>query len=253
MLRMRQICLVAQDLDAVEADLSAIFGLAVCYRDPGVGRYGLHNFLMPVGNNFLEVVSPAREGTAGGRYLQRRGGDGGYMVIPQCDDILAVWERVARLGVRLVGETGQGVDHGIQLHPKDVPGAIISIRQNHGANDPAPPWEPAGPNWLPARRTDVVRGMVAAEIQTDSPAALAARWGEVLARPVTFGAGGRPEIALDDATLRFVPVTDGRGEGLGGLDLETFDRRRVLEAAEARGCRVSDDLVMICGIWFLLV
>ena len=109
MLRMRQICLVAQDLHALEADLSAIFGLAVCYRDPGVGRYGLHNFLMPVGNNFLEVVSPTREGTAGGRYLPRRGGDGGYMVIPQRDDILAVRERVTRLGVRLVAETGEGV------------------------------------------------------------------------------------------------------------------------------------------------
>ena len=253
MLRMRQICLVAHDLDAVEADLSAIFGLAVCYRDPGVGRYGLHNFLMPVGNNFLEVVSPTREGTAGGRYLERRGGDCGYMVIPQCDDMLAIRERVERLGVRLAGESGRGVDQGIQLHPKDVPGAIVSIRQNHGANDPAPPWEPAGPDWLPARRTDVVCAMVAAEIQTDNPPVLAARWGEVLGRPVTSGASGRPEIALDDATLRFVPVTDGRGEGLSGLDLETVDRRRVLEAAETRGSRMSDDLVMVCGMRFRLV
>jgi len=43
---------------------------------PRGGTPGLHNFLMPVGSNFLEVVAPSREGTAGGRYLDRRGGDG---------------------------------------------------------------------------------------------------------------------------------------------------------------------------------
>jgi hypothetical protein len=253
MLRMRQICLVARDLDATEADLSSIFGLAVCYRDPGVGRFGLHNFLMPVGNNFLEVVAPTREGTAAGRYLDRRGGDGGYMVIMQCDDIAAARGRVAGLGIRLVADMGQGEDQGIQLHPKDVPGAIVELRQNHGANDPVPPWEPAGPDWAAARRTDVVRAMTAAEIQADDAAALATRWSQVLDRPVTTGAAGHATIALDDATLRFVPATDGRGEGLGGLDLQTADRARVLEAAESRGCRVSDDLVMVCGVRFRLV
>ena len=72
MLRMRQICLVAEDLDLIEGRLRGVFDLDVCFRDPGVGRFGLHNFLMPVGNSFLEVVSPMRPGTAGGRYLQRR-------------------------------------------------------------------------------------------------------------------------------------------------------------------------------------
>ena len=99
MLRMRQIALVAHDLNAIEADFREVFGLEVCYRDPGVAKYGLHNFLMPVGNGFLEVVAPTEEGTAGGRYLERRGGDGGYMVILQTDDIAAVRARVADLGL----------------------------------------------------------------------------------------------------------------------------------------------------------
>lgn len=46
-LRLRQICLVAQDLDAVVTRLCATFGVAVCHRDPNVNRYGLHNALMP--------------------------------------------------------------------------------------------------------------------------------------------------------------------------------------------------------------
>ena len=84
-IRLRQIALVANKLAPVIDDLKAVFGLEVCYIDPGVGAFGLENSLLPVGNNFIEVVAPIKEGTAGGRYLKRRGGDGGYMVICQCD------------------------------------------------------------------------------------------------------------------------------------------------------------------------
>jgi hypothetical protein len=53
--------------------------------------------------------------------------------------------------------------------------------------------------------------------------------------------------------VRFVEAIDGRGEGLGGIDIATVDRKRVIAAAEARGCRVADDQVMICGTRFYLV
>lgn len=254
MLRMRQICLVARDLRAAEADLTAVLGLEVCHRDPGVGRFGLENVLLPVGNDFLEVVAPVREGTAAGRYLERRGGDGGYMVILQCDDVAAARRRVAELGIRVVWEGGPpGESDGIQLHPKDVPGAILELRWNAGGEDPAGPWWPAGPDWQRARRTDVVRALRAAELQSPDPAALARRWGQVLDRPVTADAAGRPQIPLDGAVLRFVPDADGRGEGLGGLDVEAEDRERLLAAARARGCPVDDDVVTLCGVRFRLV
>jgi hypothetical protein len=236
MLRLRQIALVARELEPVEDDFRAILGLEVCYRDPGVGRFGLHNFLMPIGNAFLEVVAPIEEGTAGGRYLDRRGGDGGYMVIMQTDDVASARERVLGLGVRLVLDSGAGANAGIQLHPKDVAG----------------PWGPAGPDWRPAQRLDVTRRLTAAEIQSPEPEALAARWSEVLARPIERGAAG-PELALDDATLRFVEAADGRGEGLGGLDVEVADREHVLREAESRGRRTGESALMICGTRFNLV
>ena len=249
MLRLRQIALVARELEPVEEDLREILGLEVCYRDPGVGRFGLHNFLMPIGN-FLEVVAPIEEGTAGGRYLDRRDGDGGYMVIMQCDDLDAARERVTGLGVRLVLDSGGGANAGIQLHPRDLPAALVELRQNEGEDDPAGPWSPAGPDWRSAQRLDVTLGMTAADLQTDDPSALTARWSEVLARPLEVGNDGNPQIALDDAVLRFVEALDGRGEGLGGLDLEVVDRERVLQAAEARGRRTGNDLVLICGVRF---
>ncbi|MCY3569100.1 MAG: hypothetical protein OXH38_10765, partial [Chloroflexi bacterium] len=61
---------MAEDLDMIEAHLRGVFGLEVCHRDPGVGRFGLHNFLMPIGDSFIEVVSPITPGTAGGRFLR---------------------------------------------------------------------------------------------------------------------------------------------------------------------------------------
>ena len=41
MLRLRQIAMVAPDLAAVEAEVGRIVVADVCYRDPGVGKYGL--------------------------------------------------------------------------------------------------------------------------------------------------------------------------------------------------------------------
>ena len=55
-IRIRQICLVAQDLDRIQRLCESVFGVEVCYRDPGVGKYGLHNFLIPFGDQFLETL-----------------------------------------------------------------------------------------------------------------------------------------------------------------------------------------------------
>ena len=57
-LRMRQICLVAHDLAATQKAFEDVLDLSVCFRDPAVGRWGLENFLSPVGFSFLEVVAP---------------------------------------------------------------------------------------------------------------------------------------------------------------------------------------------------
>ena len=99
-IRLRQIALVANDLKLAESQLAEVLGLEVCYRDPGVEVFGLNNILLPLGNQLLEVVSPFKDDTAGGRYLDRRGGDGGYMVITQVDDHKPRVERVKELGVR---------------------------------------------------------------------------------------------------------------------------------------------------------
>src|SRR5690606_22829388 len=157
MLRMRQICLVAEALEPAVEELCTVLGIEVCHRDAAVERYGLENALMPIGNQLLEVVAPIREGTAGGRYLERRGGNGGYMVILQTDDPAPHRERLSKLGVRIVSEPTYDDYAGMQLHPRDTGGAILSVDWNDGdPEDAAGPWHPAGPDWQRARRTDRV-------------------------------------------------------------------------------------------------
>src|ERR1700687_5487458 len=102
-IHLRQICLVANRLAPVINDFENILGLEVCFVDKGVATFGLENSLMPVGNNFIEVVAPIKENTAAGLYLKRRNGEGGYMVICQAashEAQLARKARAASLGIR---------------------------------------------------------------------------------------------------------------------------------------------------------
>ena len=247
MLRLRQIALVARDRDAVVADLVAVLGLRVGYEDPHIGRLGLHNALLPVGTQLLEVVAPIVEGTTAERYLERRGGDGGYMVITQTDGHAARRARVDELGIRIVGQFDDAGFTNMQLHPRDTGGSFLEIDEQAGGEDPYGPWSPAGPDWQQAISTDVVSAITAAEIQCDDPDAVSARWTEIVEID-RARIDGAPTIELSNASLRFVPVTDGRGEGLGGIDLATVDAERVRRAAGERGLPVHADHVIVGGI-----
>ena len=101
-MKLRQVVFVCKDLESNAKELCETLGIDIAYRDPGVGKWGLANVVCPTGHDFLEIVSPTQEGTSAGRYIQRRKGDGGYMVILQVPDAIKERERIAALGVRAV-------------------------------------------------------------------------------------------------------------------------------------------------------
>jgi hypothetical protein len=178
------------------------------------------------------------------------------MVITQCDDHPPRRRRVDQLGVRIVTQFAGEHFVNMQLHPKDTGGSFFEIDQQLGSDGWTEdgPWEPAGgADWKKAQRLDRVAGIAAAEIQSPDPAATAARWSEIAEIAVARGRSGEPSIALDDSVLRFVPVADGRGEGLGGIDLVTRDRGAVLDAARRRGLARGDAQVYLCGTRMNLV
>jgi hypothetical protein len=255
-IRLRQICLVAEKLEPVIDDFKAIFAIDVCFVDPAVAAFGLKNSLMPICGNFLEVVAPVKENTAAGRYLKRRNGDGGYMVICQCDTHetqLARKARAAALNVRIAWEHEGKSFHGMQLHPADTGGAFFEIDWD-AKGEPEGHWTPAGGSeWVSMMHTDVVKYYSAVELQSADPHALAERWSSIVELPLRKDSRGRLELPLENASVRFVEAIDGRGEGLGAVDIVVPDHTRLLEAAAQRGRKVSEDQVMICGVRFNLL
>ena len=249
-LRLRQIALIAPKLAPVLDEFRSVLGLEVCFVDPGVGHFGLENALLPLGNQFIELLAPVRANTAGGRYLERRGGAGGYMVITQCDDHAPRRERIDALGIRLVADhRGREFVH-MQLHPKDTGGSFLEIDEQTGPEAHAPdgPWRPAGGSWKHAQRLHRVAGVQAAEVQAADPGAVAARWAEIVQLPLDADDAGNPRLLLDNAAVRFVPCADGRPEGLAGLDLATVDRAAVLADARARNLVTGDCQITLCGM-----
>lgn len=249
-LRLRQICLVARDLDAVTEQLVGVLGAEVCYRDEGVAKYGLHNVLFALGGTFLEVVSPLREGTAAGRYLDRRKGDGGYMYIIDCDDLEARRDHFKSVGARAVEDIDRSGEGGrseaIHLHPKDTGGCLLSVDRHSGGEDMQGEYLWAGPNWRDGMRADMA--ICGATMQCDDPQATAGRWAELLQRPMMEQDGGAWEIAMDNAYARFVPLADDRGEGLSGIELACGDPGSVAASASALGIIGEDGVIDVCGV-----
>ena len=252
-MRLRQVALVARNLEATVSDLRAVLDLEIGFRDPGVGVFGLRNAVLPVGDCFLEVVSPVRADASAARFLERRGGDGGYMVIVQVEDLAAARLRMEREKVRIVFEHAHPAGHTatIHLHPRDVGGAILSFDESN----PPESWDWAGPDWQRHVRRDVATALGGATLESDDPAGLAARWGALLDRPASALGGGVFAIALDGATLRFVPA-HGRGDAFVGVDLLEASRgarQGALAAARRRGLRVEGDAAWIAGAAIHLV
>jgi hypothetical protein len=224
-MRLRQIALVAEDLAAAEAAIERQLGVELCFRDPGVGAFGLANALYPVGDKLLEVVSPREAGTTAGRLLEKRGGDTGYMVILQVDDLGEMRRLLDRAAARIVFEAVADGVTGLHVHPRDIGGAILSVDETAGWDE----WPWAGPTWRDHVQTDTVSDILAVEIEAEDPAAMAARWAEVIGR-----AGDGTPIPLDEGSIRFVASAE-RGEGVSGLDLGSAGPPREVEIC---GCQV---------------
>jgi hypothetical protein len=206
--RLRQIALVATDLDAACRRIEDELGLHDPFHDPGVAEFGLANAVYEMGDTFLEVVSPAMEGTSAGRYLARRGGDAGYMALFQVADTERTRRRAAAMGMRVVWQIDLDDISGTHLHPQDVRGAIVSF------DTPAVPtsWRWGGPRWIDGVPADIrpaphLAGLVARVVDVQA-ATLA--WTGILDAP------------LAEHGIRFEPARDTSDEGIAVVELADF-------------------------------
>jgi hypothetical protein len=211
--------MIAPDLDPVVDELCATFGLQVCFHDPGVAEFGLRNALLLVGDQFIEVLSPVREGTTVQRLLDRRSGPGGYMAIFEVDDLDDRVEHLAANDVRVVWAGDLPDIRGRHLHPRDVGGTLVSIDQ------PVPngSWRWGGPDWQ-ARSRELLADAAVSRIDSvvvsaSDPEAMRARWTALgLDRDVDFAPAGSRGDGLDEVSLVAVDRwRSGERFDIGGL------------------------------------
>jgi hypothetical protein len=208
--RLRQVVVITNDLTAVTAAVENELGLSDPFVDPGVGEFGLENRVYPAGDCFLEVLKPVAAGSAGARFLARRGGDdGGYMAIFQFADRASPRQRAADLGIRIVWRADLEDIAGTHLHPSDIGAAIVSLDWA----DPPESWRWAGPKWRGGAPAGVAGGVTSITLACIDPHKVSTRWAEVL------GPGARLDgttVHLDDAgqELPFVPAQDAEHEGI---------------------------------------
>jgi hypothetical protein len=231
-MKLRQCVFVCKDLESNAEELCDTLGIEIAYRDPGVGKWGLANVVCPTGHDFLEIVAPIQEGTSAGRYIERRRGDGGYMVILQVPDAVKERERITALGVRAVEKKDLAEYKYTHFHPSDTAGVLLSIDQTI-APEGVPAelwWPPANKDWLRHAKSTVTNGLAGVEIQAADPDAAAALWSKILNRPVE----GDIIRLDDDGEIRFVPIADDRGPGVSAFDIRVTDRDAVIAKARKR-------------------
>ena len=166
--RLRQAVIAARDLDAVADELRTGLGLSEPYADPGVEYFGLRNAVFALGDTFLEVISPIAADTSAGRLLDRRGGDCGYMLMFQVDDLAAARSRAAAERVREVFEVSLDDIAEVHLHPADMRAAIVSLSQPQ----PVGAWRWGGPEWNQRRAPLRLTGATVAVADPDIVAAV---------------------------------------------------------------------------------
>lgn len=179
------------------------------FHDPLVSEFGLENAVFPVGDTFIEIVSPIADDTTAGRYLAKRGGDSGYMAIFQVPDTPAARARAAERGIRTVWKADLPDISGTHFHPKDVPGAIVSV------DTPSPPetWRWAGPAWTGGAREHDASGIVGLTVECAEPDTAVETWGAL----VDVKPEGR-DLVMGEGTQRVSFTAPGaRGDGITEL------------------------------------
>ncbi len=229
--RLRQLVIAAERLETADR-LRELLGLGAPFADEGVGMFGLVNAVFAIGDQFLEVIVPTADDAPARRFLNR-GGEGGYMVIFQTDDLKSLRARCDGLGIRRVWNTDMPDILASHLHPADMGGAIVSVDEPH----PAGSWRWGGPEW---RERSVPGRLVSACIETPDPEAMSQRW--ALALGMT---ADKRRLFLQDALIEF---REGRADRPVRFGLQCGDAGAVLARAEEMGLPVDGHEVSLAGV-----
>jgi len=247
-----------------------VIGTEVIFVDPGVGQWGLKNFLVAIGGDVIEVVSPIQPNTTAGRLLSKRG-DGGYMIIMQTVDALARKSYIEFAGLGKVifcHETEDSVC--VQYHPKGLRGGVIAELDSHhtSPSNPDPlntrfsPWHACGPTsthpiYAAGMKRHADLHLLGATLRLkprdEDIHGAAKQWEDVLG----VKAQGQ-EVVFTNATMEFVNGVEGQPEGIVEIRIGVEGRdmlRGIFERAEAESYKVDEKqgAVEMLGVRFVFV
>ncbi|RMZ68323.1 hypothetical protein GMOD_00009931 [Pyrenophora seminiperda CCB06] len=261
--RLRQIALVAKDLEDTKQLLTHVLGVGVIFEDEAVEQWGLKNFLVPLGGDMIEVVSPIRDGTTAGRLLEKRG-EGGYMIIMQTEDAKKRRKYIEQKKLaKVIFEHEFDESVCIQYHPKGIKGGIMPELDSHapGPNNPTPlqtrfsPWHACGtqvdsymPRMKQAGHLNLEGCLLRLQPGDVGHEAASRQWEEI------FGVGrSRNLLAFTNARLGFIRGAQGLPEGLVSVTIGVRGKGN-LDAilARARNAGVcGNGWVDMCGVkWY---
>lgn len=191
---LRQVVLLAADLDRALAETRSFLGLNPGVRDPeGMAALGYEHEVLAIDRTFVEIVRPLSADSPAGRVLARRG-EAGFMVVLQVPSLAEVVDRAAALGIAPVMHTTYEGNPISQWHPRDL-GTLAELDEMRTAE-----WHLL-PELAATASTAVVDDVVAVTLAVPDPGGYARRWAALLAVPVEPGA---PALDLAGRRIEFV-------------------------------------------------
>ena len=248
-MRLRQLVIATSELDLLADSICDLFELKRTFSDPELIVFGLQNILIPLGDTFLELVTPVKENTSAERFLKKREGDGGYMVIVDSLDLEKERKRLETAELDIVWYENRKTDgiHGqsLHLHPKQVGGAILSIDNMN----PASSWLWAGREWKKDINKSLVSHFSGVNICSPNPDNLLSNWERALGKKRSIGGNS---INLSGSNINFVMNTQSQSEHVSAFQIHTTKKLDLENRAVSKGFLINNN-IHLGGVDFLLV
>lgn len=228
-MRIKQLVFVSEERDKLAKQICNLLDLKETYHDAGLISFGLENVLIPLNDTFFEIVMPVQENTTAERFLNKRNGGGGYMVIVDVENFEKEEERINSSDIDIVwhGDRRKGEIRArtIHLHPKQIGGAILSLDKM----EPANAWLWAGTDWekdINLKLVDCLSGVI---LQSSNPSDLCSKWEKALG--IKRSSSDEITIQLDRSKIIFIEDADGRGEGVSAFIIKSLNKEKILKNA----------------------